>query len=154
MLNKFERILKVKVFYSRNLVIFTDDDAIQETIAELHLESETVKQNINVLESKVSTPKEKELIVTLKKINNDLDIYKNQIIALVSEGKKEEALDLIDESSVSIHEDFFDILSNIVVTFDSKLESSLKSMIKDFRNDIITGMSILGVGIIVTRAYC
>ena len=55
----------------------------------------------------------------------------------VSENKKEEAIDLIDESSDSIHEDFFEVLSNITDTFDSNLESSLNKMIKDFQNGII-----------------
>ena len=52
----------------RNLVIFTDEDAIQEEINSLQLESEAIKQNINLLESKAVTSEQKESIADLKKI--------------------------------------------------------------------------------------
>ncbi|HZG72349.1 MAG TPA: GAF domain-containing protein, partial [Chondromyces sp.] len=133
----------------RNLVIFTDENAVQKELTSLQVEDEAVRQNISFLESKVTSPEQKELVTSLKEINTDFDVYKNQVIALVSEGKKEEALDLIDESSVSIHEEFFDVTSDITAIFDSNLESSLTTMIKDFQKEIIISSILLAAAIIL-----
>ena len=74
---------------------------------------------------------------------------KDHVIALISENKKEEAIDLIDKSSDSIHGDFFEILSNLVATFESNLALSLQTMLKDFQNGIIIIGCILAIGIIL-----
>ena len=87
----------------------------RKQLTALQLENEAIKQNISLLESKATTSKQKELIATLKNINNDFDVYKDHIIALVSEGKKEEAIDLIDESSVPFMKIFLKSFRNIVV---------------------------------------
>jgi len=133
----------------RNLVIFTDKDVIQKELTALQSESEKVEKNISLLESKAVTSEQKELIATLRNTNNDFDVYKDQVITFVSEGEKKEALNLIDESSASMHQEFFEVISNITATFDLNLESSLNTMIKDFQREIILGGVILAVGIIL-----
>ena len=133
----------------RNLVIFTDEDVWQKELTALHLENDTVKQNISLLESKVNTTEQKELIATLKNTNNEFNVYQDQIIALIAENKKEEAIDLIDKSSDSIHGDFFEVLHSLVATFDSNWASSLQTMLKDFQNGIIIIGSIFAIGIIL-----
>src|SRR3982751_1013663 len=47
--------IKNKAIRLRNLIIFTDEDAIQKEITAIQLESEEIKQNINLLESKAVT---------------------------------------------------------------------------------------------------
>ena len=59
----------------RNLVIFTDEDARQKELIALQLENDAVKQNISLLESKVTTTEQKELIATLKNTNNEFNVY-------------------------------------------------------------------------------
>ena len=62
---------------------------------------------------------------------------KDHVIALISENKKEEAIDLIDKSSDSIRGEFFEVLSNLVATFESNLALSLQTMLKDFQKGIM-----------------
>ncbi len=133
----------------RNIVIFTDEAAKQKQLTALQLEKDAVKQNISLLESKVTTPEQKKLITTLKNTNNEFIAYQDQVIAFISENKKEEAIDLIDKSSDSIRGDLFEVLSNLVATFESNLALSLQTMLKDFQKGIIIIGCILAVGIIL-----
>ena len=45
----------------------------RKILTTLQLESEKVRQNISLLETKVSTSEQKELIATLKNTNNDYE---------------------------------------------------------------------------------
>ena len=68
----------------RNLVIFTDEVAVQEEIAQLRLESESIKKNISLLETKTSSKVQEEATARLIKLNNDFNVYKEKVITFFS----------------------------------------------------------------------
>jgi len=136
----------------RNLVIFTDEAALEKELIILESLKDEINQNIIFLESNVNTAEQKELIARLKQTNNEFNLYKDGVIAAVSNENKEDALALIDESSASIHEDFFEVISEITNTFNSKLEKSVTAMLKDFQREIMISAVILAVGIILVTS--
>ena len=133
----------------RNLVIFTNEAALQKELTTLKSTRDEMKQDIRFLESNTKTAEQKELVSSLKQTNNEFNLYQDEVIAAVSQGDKEKALALINESSAEIHEEFFQVISGITSTFSSNLESSITTMLKDFQREIIIGVVILAIVIIL-----
>lgn len=90
----------------RNLVLFNDEKMIQQELAKLEEENQSIVENITLIEEKAITAEQKILVKKLIDINSDFNVYQNELIKLVNAGSKIEALDLIDESSNELHEDF------------------------------------------------
>ncbi|WP_071394080.1 response regulator [Bacillus tuaregi] len=133
----------------RNLVIFTDETALQKELLTIESIRDNIKQNISFLESNTMTEEQRELIVSLKQTNQEFNLYQDEVLAAISQGKKEDALVLIDESSVSIHEDFFTVISTITSTLHTNVEASMSTMLKDFQHEILIGGVVLAIGILL-----
>lgn len=133
----------------RNIVIYSNEKAIQEEIDALQLESEKVNENISLIITKAKTAEQRKMLETLKDVNREFEAYKDRVVALVLDNRKEEALDLIGESSATLHNDFYEVISEITSSFDSNLEASLEDMVTEFRSEIYIGAVVLAIGIIL-----
>ncbi|WP_010283599.1 response regulator [Bacillus timonensis] len=133
----------------RNLVLFNDEETIQKEIAKLQETNQSILGNIALLEEKIETEEQHDLIQKLKNINTDFNVYQNEVIDLVKDGKKSEALDLIDESSVELHEDFFTVLSEITDSLEINMESSLNDIVSEFKSEIIISALILFICVLI-----
>ncbi|WP_428911885.1 response regulator [Niallia sp. Krafla_26] len=133
----------------RNLVIFTETESIQEEIDQLRLESEAIKKNISLLESKISTKDQEEATARLIKINNDFNAYIEEVITFASENKKEEALALINESSKPFHDQVTKVIADLSASFEAELGTSLSTMTNNFQRDIIISSIILALCIML-----
>lgn len=64
----------------------------------------------------------------MKNVNEDFEIYKNQMVSLTRENRREDARRLISESSEQLHENFTLVLRDITASYDAELENSLVEM--------------------------
>lgn len=133
----------------RNIVIYSNEHAIQEEVTKLEEESEKVKDNINLISSKAKTDEQRKLLESLKEVNREFETYKDNVVTLVLNGKREEGLNLIGESSAILHNEFFEVISELTASFDTSLEDSLTRMVEDFRSEISIGAIVLALGIIL-----
>lgn len=140
--------IKDQGMYLRNLIIYTDESAINKEIAKIETETEKTLQNIQTLEQQASNDSQKETVNKLINVNSNFQIYKNQMISLVNANKVQEARQLIDESSEQFHENFTLILREISSAYDNELERSLITMVKDTQRET-TITSILLAALII-----
>ncbi len=132
----------------RNIVIFSDESAIQTEVAGLENDSDNVQYNMNLLETKAQTEVQLDLIRSLKETNNEFNMYKEEVVSLVLDNKRGEALSLIDESSATIHEQFLSNITEISKRFGSNMQTSLESMIHNSQQEVLLSVGILAVGIL------
>jgi hypothetical protein len=64
----------------RNLVIFEDEQALQNQLTKIQLESDRVQENIHQLESLVEEPEQKELVDTLLNVISEFHVYKDEVV--------------------------------------------------------------------------
>lgn len=136
----------------RNLVLYNDEPTIQEEIRRLQELKESVLANISILEEKATTDDTFDLIQTLKNKNLEFNLYQDKLIDLVNEGKKDEALNLIDESSVALHEGFFTILTDITDSLEENQESLIAKVVSEFKSELLLGALLLMISVIVIMA--
>ncbi|MCR2821281.1 response regulator [Lederbergia panacisoli] len=147
---QIHRDIKDEGIHLRNLVLLFNDQAVlQDEIAKLKTKSDSIIQNIRLLESKVNTDEEIKLIATLKSTNNDFNAYKDKLIQLISNGDREAAISLISEDSVKLHEEFFKVISEITSIFEINMENVINSFLIDFQQEIIISLLILSISIIL-----
>ncbi|MEK5443990.1 response regulator [Fredinandcohnia sp. FSL W7-1320] len=137
----------------RNLVLFNDEKMIQQELAKLEEENQSIVENITLIEEKAITAEQKILVKKLIDINSDFNVYQNELIKLVNAGSKIEALDLIDESSNELHEDFFTILSDITESFEVSMESSLHDSVSEFKNELVISAIIIIISVILIMGF-
>lgn len=133
----------------RNLVIFTDAEAIQEEIDQLRLEREGIKNNIILLESKISTKDQAEATERLIKISDNFNVYIDKVITFASEDKNEEARALINESSKPLHDQLTTVIADITASFNDELGASLNAMTIDYQRDIVISSVLLALCIML-----
>lgn len=141
--------IKDQGMYLRNLVIYSNEQAINEELAKLQVEAENINQDISLLEQNARNSKQKELVDKLKNLNQEFEIYKTQMTSLINAGNKQAARELIDESSEQLQENFTLVSREITSSYNDELENSLLSMIKDTQKETIISSILLAVGIIV-----
>ncbi|MGV3488231.1 MAG: response regulator [Tuberibacillus sp.] len=132
----------------RDMILSTNQKDRQEEINKLQSDNQSISKNIDILEGKVTSEKQKQLIANLKAANADFNSYKDEIIQLVETGRNNEALALINEKSIGLQQEFYDITKDLTVSFESSLETSTKKMLANFQRDLLISMSILALAII------
>lgn len=133
----------------RNLVLFNDEETIQKEIAKLQEINQSILTNIALIEEKSDNEEQKSLLRKLKETNADFNVYQNELIDLVNAGKKAEALDLIGESSVELHEEFFTVLTQITDSLEAAQELSLYDIVSEFKRELIISAIILIISVIL-----
>lgn len=149
---EIHREVKNEAISIRNIVIFQDRESIDKEINLLQQETEAVTQNIAIIDTKVKTIKQSEMVEDLKKTNNEFNAYKAKVIKLISEGKREEAISLISSNSSSIQEKFLQDISDFTDAFETNMNTSFQNFSRDFQMQIIFGSLISLVGIIIVSS--
>nr|WP_263323112.1 response regulator [Neobacillus sp. Marseille-Q6967] len=135
----------------RNIVIFNDQDIVQRELNSLQKESKTVSENIILLESMVNTEEQKVMVENLRETNQKFNDYREQVTELVSQGKRAEALELINSNADLIHNEFFKVISDLSNHFENNMKTSFTSTSQEFELQIwITSLISLLFAIIVT----
>lgn len=137
----------------RNLVILNDRESLLKEMENIQTENDSVSQNIALLETKVTTKKERDLVKDLKNANKELNVYKGTIVKLLTEGKKEEAIHLIYSNGHSIQDQFFKLISNITDNFKTNTNSSFSTFLQDFQKKIIIGGLISLISFIIIISF-
>lgn len=155
LVEQIHREVKNEAISLRNLLIMEDSNAIETELAMIQKESDAVKQDIAVLESKVNSQKQWELVQELKSTNQEFNAYKDDLIKLISEGKKNEAVNLINENGHVIQGEFFQVISLITDNFEANLTDSFTGFLKDFQQQILIGslLSLLGIAIVTSVIF-
>lgn len=141
--------IKDQGMYLRNLAIYFNEQAITEELAKIEVESKNVQQNILLLEENVKSKNQKELVTRLKNVNEDFEIYKNQMVSLTRENRREDARRLISESSEQLHENFTIVLRDIAAAYDEELENSLVEMSNNTQRETLLSSILLAVAILI-----
>lgn len=147
------REVKNEAISLRNIIIFTDKDSVQKELTYLQLANNSISENIRSLESMVYTNEQKELIKHLKEINKNFTIYKDQIISLISEGKRQEAIEMINDNGHNIHEEFFQVLSDLNESLETSVLSTFSNASEDLQKEIIISSLIAFISIILSLGF-
>ncbi|MGS2779099.1 response regulator [Robertmurraya sp. GLU-23] len=147
------REVKNEAISLRNIILFTDEDSLQKELTYLQLANDAVSKNIDSLELKVYTKEQKELIKHLKEINENFTIYTDQIISLISEGKRQEAIELINDNGHNLHEEFFQVLSDLNESLETSVLSTFSNASKDLQREIIISSLIAFISIILSFGF-
>ncbi|MFC5465411.1 response regulator [Lederbergia graminis] len=142
------RDIKDEAIHLRNLVVSDDQETIKKEIKSLQEKQEAVKQNIALLESKLITDDHRNWLLKLRDTNNRYNDYLDEVLTLTLAGKDNEALVLIGENSIEMHEEFFLITSDFTDVLETNMHSSVDTLTKDFQREIIISLLILSVAII------
>lgn len=137
----------------RNIVIYKDTNSVQKELLNLQKESDSVNQNIGLLETNVKTTKQINMVKELKQTNNSFNAYLDNVIKLTSQGKKEEAIQLINNNSHSIQTKFLDVISTIATNFENEMKASLSHSTQNFKSQIIAGSTISLILIIFLMVF-
>jgi signal transduction histidine kinase/DNA-binding response OmpR family regulator/HAMP domain-containing protein len=132
----------------RNIVMYSDSDSFEAEMKILDAKGDNIEKNISLLESSVSTPEQRALLTDLREVNADFNGYKDTVTKLISENKKEEAIQVLETNSRATQEEFSKLTEEIVSLFDSNLGSSLSFMEKDMKSGTIRNSIILSLSII------
>ncbi|SOC22648.1 two-component system chemotaxis sensor kinase CheA [Ureibacillus xyleni] len=133
----------------RNLMIFEDEDAINNELAELQLEKDNVARNIPILESYVKTEEQQEIMNHLKEINTNFVHFANQVVVYYESGKNDVAKSLLNENSETLHEELTVTIRKLTNTFDNDLKNTLIQVLNSLQTEIITFCSILAAGLMI-----
>ncbi len=132
----------------RNLVLNDDDEKIQSELKNLEKESEIVTKNISELASKAS-PEEKEMIIALEDTNQSFDEYKNSLIVLVSEGKDQEAIEFVNQNGQKIHDEFFDVTSEITSHYELVNKKAFSEFTQNYQRNMTIGSIVAFIGLLL-----
>lgn len=150
---QIQREIKDEAISLRNIVFFTDQDSVDKELASIEKERVSVKKDIQSLGSLVTSTEQKLTVKELKDTNEKYDDYVNEVINLVSEGKKEEARNLIMNTGYQMQSEFFRITSRITDTFEMNMNSSLSVMKNDFQWKMSLSSIFSLLGIIIGLGY-
>jgi two-component system, chemotaxis family, sensor kinase CheA len=142
-----QREVKDEAISLRNIVIFQDEESVQREINILQMNSDSVIDNIAILDSKIDTLEQKKMVEDLKTTNSNFNLYVEEVKTLVSEGEKESAIELINKNGHLIHSEFLKVITVISNHFQSNLKSSFDGTTKDFKRNIMltTFISLISV---------
>ncbi|MCU9612545.1 response regulator [Caldibacillus lycopersici] len=145
---KIHTEIKDEAIILRNLYINSDESVINQLIQNMEEDKQSIAENIKLLETKVYSEEQKQQVEALIETNNNFITYSENVIQLILDGNKQEALTLIDERSKDIHEDFFRIISTITSTFETDMYSTFEQVSNEFTRELIIETSILAVCIL------
>jgi len=136
----------------RNLVLNNEEEIISAELTKLQLESDGVSQNISELASKASA-EERAMITDLEDVNQSFNVYKESLIALVSDGKNEEALDLLNRNGQKIHDELFDVTSEITTHYEMLNKSTFETFAQNSERNMLIGSTIAILGLLIVIAF-
>jgi signal transduction histidine kinase/CheY-like chemotaxis protein/HAMP domain-containing protein len=153
--DEIHRGVKEEGIIVRNIVILDNKDSIQKEIIHLETESESITKDIALLEESVKSTEQKNMVENLIKTNQQFNETKEQIIALILEGKKEEAIQIINKTGFSIQDKISDNTDVITGNFASNLQSTFENMSQDFQKQIVIGslISLIVIMIVIGLVF-
>ncbi len=136
----------------RNLALNQEKEMIRAELSRLQTESDIVTQNISELASKASS-EERAMITTLEDANKKFNVYKEDLVALISEGETEEATRLVNQNGQKIHDEFFTITSEISTHYELKNKSSFETFAQGSERNMLVGSLIAIIGLLFVITY-
>ncbi len=137
----------------RNMVILNDKDLVDKELTTLQANSDLVTQNIALMEAEAVTDKQAKMVADLKNTSQKFSAYKDKVVKLVSDGKKEEAIILISSTSSSIQEEFFQVITDINNGLEKDMSLSFLNFSEDFQKHIVIGSLISLVGLLTVTIF-
>ena len=131
--------IKNEAISMRNLVFWESQDTLNAELTILEMESDEVTQKIAKLASEVNSSEQQGMIEELTSINKRFNRYKVELISLINQGKREEAIELINSNGHPIQEEFFTAISDITDYFAVNMKTSLQSFEEDFQQKLRVG---------------
>lgn len=129
--------LNHKAIIVRNLVIIDNKKAIQKEMTRLQSLSNTITKDIDLLEASTVSTKQKEMVEDLKQINNEYGDFKDKFVKLVSTGKRQEAIRLMNKTEFPIHTKLMDTTSTVTNNFAANMKASFRNMSGNFQIQIV-----------------
>jgi signal transduction histidine kinase/CHASE3 domain sensor protein len=149
------RKVKNEAISLRNLIIFDDKELINKELTTLQNESDIVDQNIAMLEKKVTSDKQKKLVKKLYDTNQSFNTFKEATMKLISQGNKEDAIQLIISRGETFRTEFSQVITEINNNFEDDMKSSSHEFSTNFERQIWIGslISILGILIVIMIVF-
>lgn len=137
----------------RDIVIFTEDQQIQREITSLQMEQASINEKILKMETIVESDEQVMLVGELKSTNEKFNDYTEKVVNLISQGNKENAINLIKNTSEPIHDEFLNLISEMSKLFETNMNSSFSNVTKDFQQQIWVTSFISLLSVILVTAF-
>jgi two-component system chemotaxis sensor kinase CheA len=147
--NEIHRKQKNEAISLRNIVIFEDEESVQNEINFLQRDRNLVNEKIGFIETKMNSEEERMMIDQLKDTMGKYDLYKMEVIKLVSENKSSEAIGLINKNGYNLNEEFSKNITSITDHLEANMKSSFTNTLEDFRNLLIISGIISLIAMII-----
>jgi two-component system, chemotaxis family, sensor kinase CheA len=148
-----QRGVKDEAISLRNIVIFQEEESIYQELGHLETVADSVSQNISLLESKVTTEEQINMVENLKKLNRDFIVYKERIKQLVADGHKQEAVNIINQNGHNLHAEFLDVITHISNHFQANMKRSFEDTTGDFERNIWITTIISLVSVLLSASF-
>ncbi|MFD1849086.1 ATP-binding protein, partial [Oceanobacillus bengalensis] len=143
------RDIKDESISLRNITLFNNEETIQSEITKIQTISDRINENIDILEELGRETEQHDLITQLKETNQEFILYKDQLIRLVNDGNKAEAVALIGEDSMEFHRDFLDLISELTTAYETRMYTSFQTESSSFSSTIVMEVIILTAIIVI-----
>ncbi|MCH6269293.1 response regulator [Neobacillus citreus] len=150
---QIQKEIKDEAISLRNVVLFTNKASIQKELDHVEMLSERVSQDLTLLESKVNTSEQIDMVHNLKEIIIEFNVYKDKVIELNAKGDKAAAIQMIDNNGHSIHDKLFQEISVFTKHFETNMSASFVDSTKSFKWQIAITSLISLIAIVLSSSY-
>lgn len=150
---QIQKEIKDEAISLRNVVLFTNNDSIQQELQNIEMLTETVNQDLTLLESKVTASKQKEMVNNLRETVIEFNVYRDKVIELNNKGEKSAAIQLIDNNGHSLQDKMFQEISAFTEQFETNMSATFEDAAKSYQWQIGITSLISLIAIILSSGY-
>ncbi|CAI6079885.1 response regulator [Cohnella sp. JJ-181] len=132
-----QRQMKDKAIALRNMLLQSEPEEVRaqkDTVAAL---SQSIMDNLGRLDRLSVSSEQRQLFGDLEQINQSYNDYAEEVIRLVDQGNKAEAIRFVKDNGKQMQEDSFRAISGITGTLDGGMKSSLNIMDRDLQRQLL-----------------
>lgn len=130
----------------RNVILFTEDDAILQEIARIEAARESISKDIIHLESMLSSPEQKIAMANLRREIIEYYGFVDKGITHVGLGERDLAIQMVNEFGHQNREVMVQAMRELTNLLEGNMDSFLHEMPKDFEKMMLAGSIITLLG--------
>lgn len=140
--------IKNKAISMRNIILAEDSQSVLNEIAAIEEGDTKISHSIYTLEPFLNL-QNPEYMENLESAIVKYNAYSDQVLALINEGNKQEALRLINSEGSKSQDEVFRVVSEIVGSFETDMKTALSDSIDTIKRIMLYGRIISIAGIII-----
>jgi signal transduction histidine kinase/CheY-like chemotaxis protein/CHASE3 domain sensor protein len=144
--------IKDKSIIVRNVILAHDDESIAAGLADIKVCDNEITHNMSILKPMLNS-KNPEYMSNLEKAVKQFNAYTEQLLKLTDEGKRDEAVSLMNQVGNKLRNEAFEAVSVIVGMYKNDTEASLNDTVDGFVRALDSGNWITIIAILLVLAF-